>query len=64
MSRIITGRPTAWTWILATLIVIALLWVVFAAIARNRGSRNDTLPHANIPAASMVAQMAAERAWI
>lgn len=48
-------RPGPWTWILGTLLVLAIVWTVFTMIARTRGSTNDTLPHARVPAASMVA---------
>lgn len=52
----ITGRqPTAWTWIVGTLIVVAIVWTVFAMIARRHGSANQSLPGAHVPGSSMVA---------
>ncbi len=48
-------RPTARTWVLGAILVIAILWVVFAMISRNSGSHNERLPKAQIPAGSMVA---------
>jgi uncharacterized membrane-anchored protein len=47
--------PTARTWIVGALIVVAIFVIVFTLIARKGGSTNLTLPGAQIPASSMVA---------
>ncbi len=56
--RTTSRPPTKWTWILRTIMVLAILWVVFAMIARKGGSHNDQLPRAQIRAGSMVATAA------
>jgi hypothetical protein len=56
--RTTSRPPTKWTWILGAIMVIAILWVVFAMIARKGGSHNDQLPRAQIRAGSMVATAA------
>ena len=50
-------RPTAWTWIGGTILVIAIIWTVFAMIARRGGSHNQRLPGAQIRRDSMVASV-------
>lgn len=50
-----SDSPSAWTWILGTILVIAILWAVFATISRTGGSGNERLPRAQIRAGSMVA---------
>lgn len=57
-SRTQNPRPTVWTWILGTILVIAIIWVVFAMISRKGGSHNERLPRAQIRAGSMVASCA------
>lgn len=47
--------PTRWTWLIGGLIVVAILFTVFAMIARRHGSTNQTLPGAHIPASAVVA---------
>ena len=59
MAQSRTGQPTAWTWILGPILVIAILWIVFAMNGRNTGSRNERLPRAQIRARSMIASAAA-----
>ncbi len=54
-SNTTSRPPTAWTWILGTILIIAILWVVFAMVARKAGSHNETLPKAQIRRGSMVA---------
>ncbi len=51
-SRIENSRPTALTWVLGALLVVAIVWGVFAMISRTAGSHNRTLPGANPAAAS------------
>ena len=57
-SRTSRNRPTVWTWVFGTILVVAIVWGVFAMISRKGWSHNERLPRAQIRAKSMVARVA------